>query len=734
MNRSRILLAPVLLASRRIRSDPPVAAAVFGVVLVTSFVFAAVPRTFERNADEGVRFAVARANPFARNVEITKAGRISPGPGADSLVPVSAAGVRLQQSFPESLQRVLQGRRAVVETVRYTVVDPPGRPGPPGTTRLLTLESVQGTENHARGRFPGARAASVPLPFRGEQDDAPLVEVAISQEAAAQLSVGVGDRLYLAPDPEDPLVDEVALSERSMFAVEVSGLLTPRATGDKAWLQDARLGRAVTRDTDFRRYVYGYALFAGPAYGQVARATQPLPLRYAWRYEVDASNFEARDFDRLEADVRLLDSRFGETTFGQRLGTGVRTGLSEVLAGYRADRDASAAVFAVGATGLLALALAVLALLAGLAADRRGEGIALLRSRGGSTWQVLGAEAVEGIALALPAGAVGYLGARLAVDGHGASLSLWLVAAIVAATGVILAAAAAGPARRGVGGRGRDEVAVPTLSPRRLAVEALVVLLSAVGVYLLRRRGLTEEGGGFDPYLAAVPLLLGLAAGILAVRLYPLPVRLLAAATSRRPDLVPALAFRRVARQPGVTTAPLLVLLLGVSVSVFAAAVGATLAEAQAGAQETSLSPLATGTAAAFRAGAVLAGAYAAAVLVLAPLLAARSRLRDLAYLRALGLSRAQAVRITAAELAPVVVASLVFGTFLGVAVVYLVEPGLDLNALAAGERKAAVRLDPLASGLLLVALLLVSAAAVRVTGLVMRGTSISRVLRMGDR
>jgi len=275
---------------------------------------------------------------------------------------------------------------------------------------------------------------------------------------------------------------------------------------------------------------------------------------------------------------------------------------------------------------------------------------------------------------------------------------------------------------------------VPTLSPRRLAVDALVVLLSTLGAYLLRRRGLTEEGGGFDPYLAAVPLLVGLAAGILALRLYPLPVRLLAAAASRRRDLVPALAFRRVAREHGVTAAPLLVLLLGVSVSVFAAAMGATLAEAQAGARAGSLSPLATGTAGAFRAEAVLAGAYAAAVLVLAPLLAARSRLRDLAYLRALGLSRGQAVRITAAELAPVVVASLVLGTVLGVAVVYLVEPGLDLNALAAGERKAGVRLDPVASGFLLVALLLVSAVAVRVTGLVMRGTSISRVLRMGDR
>ncbi len=171
---------------------------------------------------------------------------------------------------------------------------------------------------------------------------------------------------------------------------------------------------------------------------------------------------------------------------------------------------------------------------------------------------------------------------------------------------------------------------------------------------------------GFDPYLAAVPLLLGLAAGIVAVRLYPLPVRFLAAAAARRRDLVPALALRRVARQPGVTAAPLLVLLLGVSVSVFATVMAATLSHAQEGAGSAVLSPLATGTLDAFRAGAVLGAAYAAFVIVLALLLTARSRLRDLAYLRALGLSRRQAVAVTAAELAPPFVVALVVGTALG--------------------------------------------------------------------
>jgi hypothetical protein len=276
-------------------------------------------------------------------------------------------------------------------------------------------------------------------------------------------------------------------------------------------------------------------------------------------------------------------------------------------------------------------------------------------------------------------------------------------------------------------------VAVSAVSPRRLAVEAAVVLSSLVGVYLLRRRGLSDENG-FDPYLAAVPLLLGLAAGILAVRIYPLPVRFLAAAAAQRRDLVPALALRRVARQPGVTAAPLLVLLLGVSVSVFAAVMAATLSRAQEGAGSAPLSPLATGTLDAFRDGAVLGAAYAAFVIVLALLLTARSRLRDLAYLRALGLSSRQAVAVTAAELAPPFVVALVVGTALGLGAAYLIEPGLGLTALAAGGKDVALRLDLVAPLLLTVGLLAVAAAAVWATAAVVRRMSLSRSLRMGER
>ena len=735
MSGLRALLTPVVLAARRIRSDPPLTAAVFGVVLVTSFVFAAAPRAFQSDADDGLRFAVSKASPFERNVEITQAGRIEPSED-DPISAVDAAGTRLAQRFPESVLEIVGDRRDAVETTRFTAVDAPGVPGPAGTTRLMTLEYVEGAEDHLRlaaGRMPEERDEIVPLPFRLGQPKASLIEIAVPLVAANQLSLEVGDVLYLEPDFEDVLVGPVPLSERRMIAAEVTGIFVPKTEADRAWLDDARLDRAVVRDTDQRRYVYGFGLFAPTAYGEVADATVPLPLRYSWRYDVDASGFDAGALDRLDSDVRELDASFGESTFGQRLGTGVRTGLSEVVTNFRNDRDAAAAVIAIGAVGLLALALAVVALLGGLAANRRRESIALVRSRGGASWQVLGAEAVEGVAVALPAGMLGLLLAVLLVDGRSFAPSVLLVTGIVLATGGILAAAASGAARSGLTARGRDEVAVSAISPRRLAIEAAVVFSALVGVYLLRRRGLADENG-FDPYLAAVPLLLGLAAGILAVRIYPLPVRFLAAAAAQRRDLVPALALRRVARQPGVTAAPLLVLLLGVSVSVFAAVMAATLGRAQEGAGSALLSPLATGTLDAFREGAVLAAAYAAFVIVLALLLTARSRLRDLAYLRALGLSGRQAVAVTAAELAPPFVVALVVGTALGVGTAYLVEPGLDLTALAGGGKDVALHLDPVAPLLLAVGLLAVAVAAIWATAAVVRRMSLSRSLRMGER
>ena len=107
MSALRSLLTPITLAGRRMRSDLPLTGAVFGVVLVTSFVFAAAPRYFESTADDGLRFAVSKASPFERNVEITQAGRIEPS-ASDPITAVAAAvpGLNLRLCSRDSRLRI----------------------------------------------------------------------------------------------------------------------------------------------------------------------------------------------------------------------------------------------------------------------------------------------------------------------------------------------------------------------------------------------------------------------------------------------------------------------------------------------------------------------------------------------------------------------------------------------------------------------------------------------------
>ena len=113
---------------------------------------------------------------------------------------------------------------------------------------------------------------------------------------------------------------------------------------------------------------------------------------------------------------------------------------------------------------------------------------------------------------------------------------------------------------------------------RRVVVEGLVVALAVGGAYLLRERGLhavSSAGavGGFDPLIAAVPVLVGIAAGIVVVRLYPIALRGAWPSIARRGrGLVLVLAARR-ATEGGASSAVLLVLLATATVAAFAAVV-----------------------------------------------------------------------------------------------------------------------------------------------------------------
>jgi putative ABC transport system permease protein len=903
---------------KRLRSDAPVVAAVLGVVGLTSFVLAAVPRALDEMADDGLRYTVAEARALERDVEVLTALRIPAGPDGEPLAEAEARGERFARLLG-SVRSVVGGRTLVVDSPRYSLFEGPPLPG---ATRYVTLRQTTGAADHVRvvrGRLPEPTTGSARVRIAGRPEEARVFEVALSETAAGLLAVQVGDRLVFTSDAGDPLVRGVPLAERSPLVLLVTGLWEPRDPGSAYWAAQRQLSEPLVEESPGRdhRWVYAYGLFAPDAYGPLTEAVRPMPLQYAWRYAVDADAFNADRVPELAEDLRRLEARYGR--FVRPTETFVRTSLPAVLDRYETRRNLATTLLATVELGLLVAALAVLGLLASLVVERRREAVALARSRGASAGHVLAAQAAEALLLGAPVGLVAYLLASLLVEGPWSLLSALLVAGLVVATAAILVGLAAGPASRAVPLEAREDAAVRRLSPRRLALEGLVAAVSLAGAYLLRRRGLSGgERTEVDPYLAAVPVLLALAVGLLALRLYPLPLAALARLAARRRGLVPVLGTRRVARRPGATGVPLLVIVLAVAVAVFAAVevetidrsrlevswarvgadyrvdaredalppgtaaavlrdadavaeawvsararvvtggagtlggltllaleaddhaavvagtpigeplpaeegdpvpvvvsgrpvqgapivlgrpftievqgervelvaverreriagmsadgppvvvaplaairallgeklvrpnrlyvrAGASAGEALRGAvPEASVlsrrevyrslddSPLASGTVNGFRAGAVLGGVLAALAIVLAAALTTRARSRDVAYLRALGLSGRQAIGLAALELVPPTTAALGIGIALGLAVPHLIAPGIDLRAFTGAE--PVITADLTAVAVLAGGLLVVLAAAVAAAGASARRAQLGRALRAEER
>ena len=116
--------------------------------------------------------------------------------------------------------------------------------------------------------------------------------------------------------------------------------------------------------------------------------------------------------------------------------------------------------------------------------------------------------------------------------------------------------------------------------------ETLIVGLSLAVAWLLRQRGLasTSTSGtatGFDPLLAASPVLIGLAVGLLTIRLYPLPVRGLGWLMARRRDLVPVLGLRNLGRRPAAGYLPLMIVMLTVAIGTFSSVIQVTIERSQ---------------------------------------------------------------------------------------------------------------------------------------------------------
>jgi len=579
-------LRTVMILLRRLRAERGMVLLIFVLVAATTFMLAAAPRLLNRMSDEGLRHELGTSLASQRNVQVSTvdlpAGRL----GAN-LEAVESQGAMHEETFPDSLRALISDRSIAVESVRFQVRDSLRYPS------FLSLRYQSGISDRidlVEGRLPASLGSTLPAAVLGFRTNEPApepqpFEVAISRPIAETLGIGLGDRLIAHADGDDPMV-RFSFEVPIPIELEVVGIFSVRDPADDYWHDDVALQVVNLVGVGDSVLAFASALVAPEDYPGIA-ASQ-LPERFRWRYQLDAERLTASDLDALVTDLRRLDStyRTASTGFIQRGDLLLETGLVPIIERFEAKRAASAAVLSVAATGPLSLAAGATAMVAILLVSRRRAALLLARGRGASGGLLLRIQVWEALLVGGPAAILGFLLASL-VPGRPSTTS-GLLAGVALVGAIFLLVGATWPlARRTLGVIEREQPPALRLAPRRLVLELTAIGLALAGAFLLRQRGLTIAGAAadepvrFDPFLAAVPVLIGMAVGLVVVRLYPLPVRALGWLAARRRDLVPVLGLRTVGRHPTIVALPLLVLMLTAAIGAFSSVVVATVDRGQ---------------------------------------------------------------------------------------------------------------------------------------------------------
>ena len=571
----RALWAAALLM-RRLRAERGIILLILILVAATSFVFAAAPRLFNRVTDDALSHAAQVALPRLRNLAFGLDSSLEPGAGG-GVSGVREYGAQLSKDFPPSVAAVISDMRLLVTTVRLYV------PDPPSYETHISLRYEDGLTDATRlvsGRWPVDRG--VPLRQVGSavgsgvpSTDPPVVlEAALSNAAAKEIGVRVGDRLAVTLDGSDLLVrgtpDKIGPTD-----ILVVGLYEPLDPASDYWNGDPDLLQATQHGEPDAPVAYVTAYVPAEMYPSLWASN--LPFHYEWRFLIDPHRLNADQVGRLQADLHRLGLITGAAGPASRGGLMIFTGLPDIIDRFAAERALTESVLSIAALGPFGLAGGAMAMVALLLVTRRRAMLALARGRGASGALVLGTQLWEAIVLAGCATLVGFLAAVTLIPGRASPLSPALALAVFGAAVLLLVGASWPAAQRPLGQMERDEAPVLRVAPRRLVIEMTIVFIAVAATLLLRQRGLTIGPAGsvarFDPMLASVPVLSGLAAGIVAVRLYPLPIRGLGWLAARRRDFVPVLGLRTIGRHPAAANLPLLVLMLTAAFGAFSSVI-----------------------------------------------------------------------------------------------------------------------------------------------------------------
>jgi len=259
-------------------------------------------------------------------------------------------------------------------------------------------------------------------------------------------------------------------------------------------------------------------------------------------------------------------------------GTTLASSPETTLTAYQREQEAVAALLVIVRAGLLATLLGLIGLAAGLVRRRRADEFALIRARGGSAVTV-GARVLAENALVAPVAvaAGGVLG--LLLPGRSDPYVWWGLAAVAVVTTLTAPVRVGLAYRRATFTTRRQDLGQARIAGRVLVFQGFLIVLAAVGVLLLRRRGFASTGG-VDTYLALVPVLLAVAAAIVARHAVSWPLRFAARLAARTRGAVSFLGLAGVVRR-ATGFGAFAVLVVAISIGVFTGQLANTVEKAR---------------------------------------------------------------------------------------------------------------------------------------------------------
>ena len=547
------------------------------LVAVTVFIVAIVPRAAAAVATAELSYQLGQEKTVS--LDLSAEGRLNfIEPTSDStaeelLAPIGDA----IEAFPSGLPTPLaDGVGEAIWVVKSASAM--GRTAALDNTRLsLRLAVDLGTTERVR-----YVSGDAPLPWKNEggteevgpgdpadgQDELSIdtsnpIDIAISQESATLMKLGVGDIVQYSPAP-----------------LRVAGIYEPIDPDDSYWSHTYDLARAsIINETGKPPTIQATVYVAPDSIGALAQSFLGGILA-AW-VPVDPTAYSFADREALATQVRNLTATPISLPLYEYLT--LRTSFSDVLENTEAKVAAMTALVALSASGLFGVLVATYALSIQTLVRRRRFSLSLASARGASFGQLRGVMVIESALIAVP-GAVVAMAAAAIVLPERVGIDGWLAPVTLALIPIALAAILVSP---GSLRESRQDISVRSKSRFRWIAEAVLAGAAIVALVLLQRRGLVASSDvGVDPLLAATPLLLAAAIGLLALRVFPIPLRAVRALVRGRVAPVAEVGSARAIREPAISAIAALALIVGVSIVLFStimiSTVGASIERAAA--------------------------------------------------------------------------------------------------------------------------------------------------------